>query len=82
MQGPPYAGFVQATGAYKVYPSRLAPCCGFVHTKRRPPELEISMYAEASKNISPWFSKFTSDSIILYMLLENDGNFGEVIKGN
>ena len=30
---------------------------------------------------APWFSKFISDSITLDMLLENDGNFGEVING-
>ena len=36
------------------------------------------MRAEGSKNISPWFSRFISDSITLDMLLENDGNFGEV----
>ena len=39
------------------------------------------MRAEGSQNISPWFSKFISDSITLDMLLENDGNFGEVING-
>ena len=32
-------------------------------------------------NISPWFSRFISDSITWDMLLENDGNFGEVING-
>ena len=39
------------------------------------------MHAEGSKNISPWFSRFISDSITWDMLLENDGNFGEVING-
>ena len=39
------------------------------------------MLAEGSKNITPWFSRFISDSITLDMLLENDGNFGEVING-
>ena len=39
------------------------------------------MRAEGSKNISPWFSRFISDSITWDMLLENDGNFGEVING-
>ena len=39
------------------------------------------MCAEGSKNISPWFSRFISDSITLDMLLKNDGNFGEVING-
>ena len=39
------------------------------------------MRAEGSKNISPWFSRFISDSITLDMLPENDGNFGEVING-
>ena len=39
------------------------------------------MRAEGSKNISPWFSRFISDSITLDVLLENDGNFGEVING-
>ena len=43
--------------------SRLASCCGFVHTERRPSELGISMRTEGSKNISPWFSRFISDSI-------------------
>ena len=74
-------GFVQATGAHLAYPSRLASCCGFVHTKRRLSELGISMRAEGSKNISPWFSRFISVSITWDMLLENDGNFGEVING-
>ena len=37
--------------------------------------------AVGSKNISPWFSRFISDSITLDMLHENDGNFGEVING-
>ena len=55
-------------------------CCGFVHTERRPSELGISMRAEVSKNISHWFSRFVSDSVTLDMLLESDGNFGEVIK--
>ena len=57
-------------------------CCGFVHTKRCLSELGISMCAEGSKNTSPWFSKFISDSVTLDMLLGNDGNFGEVINGN
>ena len=61
-----------------VRPSRLASCCGFVHTERRPSELGISMRAEGSKNISPWFSRFISDSITLDMLLESEMNFGEV----
>ena len=39
------------------------------------------MHTEGSINISPWFSRFISDSITLDMLLENDGNFGEVIHG-
>ena len=39
------------------------------------------MCAEGSKNISPWFCRFISDSITWDMLLENDGNFGEVIHG-
>ena len=39
------------------------------------------MRAEGSQNISPWFSKFISDSITLDMLLENEGNYGEVING-
>ena len=43
--------------------------------------LGISMRAEGSENISPWFSRFISDSITLDMLLESDGNFGEVING-
>ena len=38
----------------------------------------ISMRAEGSKNISPWFSRFISDSITMDMLLQNDG---KVIKG-
>ena len=38
------------------------------------------MHAEGSKNISP-FSRFITDLITLDMLLENDGNFGEVING-
>ena len=37
--------------------------------------------AEGSKNISPWFSRFISDSITWDMLLENEGNFSEVING-
>ena len=37
--------------------------------------------SEGSKNISAWFSRFISDSITWDMLLENDGNFGEVING-
>ena len=57
-------------------------CCGFVHTKRCLSELGISMCAEGSKNTSPWFSKFISDSVTLDMLLGNDGNFGEVINGS
>ena len=48
--------------------------------ERRPSGLGISMHAEGSKNISP-FSRFITDSITLDMLLENDGNFGEVING-
>ena len=36
---------------------------------------------EGSKNISPWLSRFISDSITLDMLFENDGNFGEVMNG-
>ena len=51
-------------------------CCAFVHTKRCPSELGISMHAEGSKNISPWISRFISDSITLDML-----HFGEVING-
>ena len=39
------------------------------------------MCAEGSKNISPWFSRLINDSITLDMLLESDGNFGEVING-
>ena len=39
-----------------------------------------SMRTEGSMNISPWFSRFISDSVTLDMLLENDGNFGEVIN--
>ena len=74
-------GFLQATGAHQAYPSRVASCCGFVHTEKRPSELGISMWARGSKNISPWFSRFISDSITLDMLLESDGNFGEVING-
>ena len=62
-------------------PQHLNTCCGFVHTGRRTSELGISMRAEGSKNISQWFSRFISDSITLDMLLENDGNFGEVING-
>ena len=71
-----YTGFTLS-----VCPSGLASCCGFVHTERHPSELGISMRAEGSKNISPWFSRFISDSITLDMLLESDGNFGEVING-
>ena len=41
----------------------------------------MSMHAEGSKNISPWFFRFISASITLDALLENDGNFGEVING-
>ena len=37
--------------------------------------------AEGSMNISPWFSRFISDSITLDILLKNDGNFSEVING-
>ena len=40
-----------------------------------------AMSAEGSKNISPWFSRFISDSITWDMLLHNDGNLGEVING-
>ena len=40
------------------YLFRLASCCGFVHTNRHPSELGISIDAEGSKDISPWFSKF------------------------
>ena len=32
-------------------------------------------------SVRPSVSKFISDSITLYMLLENDGNFGEAING-
>ena len=39
------------------------------------------MRAAGFKNISTWFSRFISDSIFLDMLLENYGNFGEVING-
>ena len=39
----------------------------------------MSIHAEGSKNIS-WFSRFISDSITLDMLLENYGNFVEVIN--
>ena len=80
----PYQFFLAATKQlYKWYFPSVCPsaCFGFVHTERRPPELGISMRAEGSQNISPWFSKFISDSITLDMLLENDGNFGEVING-
>ena len=55
--------------------SSVRPCCGFVHQSL------ASMHAEGSINISPWFSKFINDSITLDMLLENDGNFGEIING-
>ena len=37
------------------------------------------MPAGGSKNISPWF---ISDSVTLDMLLENGGNFDEVMNGS
>ena len=36
-------------------------------------ELGLSMDTKGSKNTSPWFSKFISDSITLDMLLEMTG---------
>ena len=39
------------------------------------------MCVEGSKNIFPWFSRFSSDSITFDMLLENDGDFGKEING-
>ena len=53
----------------------------FVHIKGRLSEFGISMCAEGSKNISTWFSSFISDSVTLDVLLQNDGNLGEVING-
>ena len=52
--------------------------CPSVHPSVCP---SVHLCAEGSWNISPWFSKFISDSITLDMLFENDGNFGEVING-
>ena len=52
-----------------------------VGTKRHTSEFVISMRAEGSKSISPWFLRFINDSITWDMLLENDGDFGEEING-